>query len=83
MTYVPAAAPQPSADPAYANPQNEFWLDVRTDAAGAGQTQGTVPFALTDRLPASLILHELEMTATAPGQEGTAGGRLACVTLTS
>ena len=42
-----------------------------------------MPFALTDRLPASLILHEKEMTATAPGQAGTAGGRLACVTLTS
>ncbi|MFC5063238.1 superoxide dismutase [Actinomycetospora atypica] len=80
----PAATPQqPSSDPAYANPQNEFWLDVRTDAAGAGQTQRTVPFALTDRLPASLVLHEKEMTATAPGQAGTAGGRLACVTLTS
>ena len=36
----PAATPeQPSTDPAYANPQNEFWLDVRTDAAGAGQTR--------------------------------------------
>ena len=80
----PAATPErPSTDPAYANPQNEFWFDVRTDAAGAGSTAITVPFALTDRLPASLVVHEKEMTATAPGQAGTAGGRLACVTLTS
>ncbi|MEJ2866181.1 superoxide dismutase [Actinomycetospora sp. OC33-EN08] len=79
----PAATPEkPSSDPAYANPENEFWLDVRTDAAGAGTSGATVPFALTDRAPASLILHEKEMTATAPGQAGTAGGRLACVTLT-
>lgn len=79
----PAATPEkPSTDPAYANPENEFWLDLRTDAAGAGTSGTTVPFALTDRAPASLIVHEQEMTATAPGQAGTAGGRLACVTLT-
>ncbi|MDL5159212.1 superoxide dismutase family protein [Actinomycetospora termitidis] len=79
----PAATPEkPSSDPAYANPQNEFWLDLRTDASGAGTATTTVPFALTDRAPASLIVHEKEMTAIAPGQAGTAGGRLACVTLT-
>lgn len=80
----PAATPdKPSSDPAYANPENEFWLDLRTDASGAGTSGTTVPFALTDRAPASMIVHEKEMTATAPGQAGTAGGRLACVTLTS
>ncbi|MCD2186000.1 superoxide dismutase family protein [Actinomycetospora soli] len=80
----PAATPEkPSSDPAYANPENEFWLDLRTDASGAGTSGTSVPFALTDRLPASMIIHEKEMTATAPGQAGTAGGRLACVTLTA
>lgn len=76
----PAATPtKPSSDPAYANPQNEFWLDLRTDGTGAGTASTTVPFGLTDRAPASLVVHEKEMTATAPGQAGTAGGRLACL----
>jgi superoxide dismutase, Cu-Zn family len=77
----PAATPQaPSSDPAYANPQNEIWLDLRTDAEGAGTATATVPFAFTDRAPASVVVHEEEMTATAHGQAGTAGGRLACLT---
>lgn len=78
----PAATPEkPSSDPAYANATNEFWLDVRTDATGGGTSSATVPFALTDRRPASVIIHEKMETATAPGTAGTAGGRLACVTL--
>ncbi|MEJ2889427.1 superoxide dismutase [Actinomycetospora aeridis] len=77
----PAATPQkPSADPAYANPRNEIWLDLRTDATGAGTATTTVPFAFTDRAPESVVIHEKEMTATAHGQAGTAGGRLACLT---
>ncbi|MDD7919217.1 superoxide dismutase [Actinomycetospora callitridis] len=79
----PAATPQaPSSDPAYANPQNEVWLDLRTDGDGAGTATTTVPFALPERAPASVVVHEKEMTATAPGQAGTAGGRLACLTST-
>jgi superoxide dismutase, Cu-Zn family len=77
----PAATPErPSADPAYANPRNEFWLDLRTDATGAGTATTTVPFALVDRAPESVVIHEKEMTATGHGQAGTAGGRLACLT---
>ena len=77
----PAGTPQaPSTDHAYANPQNEFWLDLRTDAAGAGTATATVPFGFVDRAPASVVVHEKEMTATAHGQAGTAGGRLACLT---
>ena len=79
----PAATPQaPSSDPAYANPQNEVWLDLRTDGDGAGTATTTVPFAFPDRAPASVVVHEKEMTATTPGQAGTAGGRLACLTST-
>ena len=79
----PAATPQaPSSDPAYANPQNEVWLDLRTDGDGAGTATTTVPFAFPGRAPASVVVHEKEMTATAPGQAGTAGGRLACLTST-
>lgn len=77
----PAATPEkPSSDLAYANPRNEIWLDLRTDATGAGTATTTVPFGFTDRAPASVVVHEKEMTATAHGQAGTAGGRLACLT---
>jgi superoxide dismutase, Cu-Zn family len=79
----PAATPdKPSTDPAYANPTNEIWLDFRTDQSGAGRASTTVPFALTDRAPGSVVVHEAMATATAPGQAGNAGGRSACLTLT-
>jgi Cu-Zn family superoxide dismutase len=78
----PAATPEkPSSDPAYANPQNEVWLDLRTDANGAGSSETDVPFTFTDRRPGSVVIHEAEMTMTGPGQAGMAGGRLACVTI--
>ena len=78
----PAAAPgKPSTDPAYANPQNEIWLDLRTDGDGDGESRAEVPFVFTGRAPASVIIHEAEATATAPGQAGSAGARLACITV--
>jgi Cu-Zn family superoxide dismutase len=76
----PAATPeQPSADPAFANPRNEIWLDVRTDAEGDGETTAQVPFVFADRAPASVVVHEAEATATAPGEAGMAGSRVACL----
>ena len=76
----PAAGPEkPSSDPAFANPDNEIWLDLRTDASGNGEVRTEVPFALGDRRPASVILHEAEQTATEPGEAGTAGARVACL----
>ena len=78
----PAAAPgKPSVDPAYANPQNEVWLDLRTDEDGNGEATATVPFVFSGRAPASVVLHEGMMTMTEPGKAGTAGGRLACLTV--
>jgi superoxide dismutase, Cu-Zn family len=78
----PAAAPgKPSTDPAYANPENEIWLDLRTDGAGDGGSRVEVPFTFTDRAPASIVIHEAETTGTAPGQAGSAGARLACITV--
>jgi superoxide dismutase, Cu-Zn family len=78
----PAAAPgKASTDPAYANPQNEIWLDLRTDGDGNGKATAQVPFVFTDRAPASVVIHEAETTATAPGQAGSAGARLACITV--
>ena len=40
---------QPSVDPTYANPQNEIWLDFRTDEAGAGSSQATVDWRVHRR----------------------------------
>ena len=81
-TIDPAATPEkPSTDPAYANPQNEIWLDIRIDATGSGTSKTTVPFVFTDRAPASVVVHEKETTATHHGEAGTAGGRLACLTV--
>jgi len=78
----PAAAPgKPSVDPAYANPQNEIWLDVRTDGDGDGEATAEVPFAFGDRAPASVVIHEAEVTATEAGKAGSAGARLACITV--
>jgi superoxide dismutase, Cu-Zn family len=78
----PAATPQaPSTNPDYANPRNEIWLDVRTDAKGAGISRTTVPFTFTDRAPGSIVVHEAMTTDTHPGHAGMAGARIACLTL--
>lgn len=72
---------QPSVDPAYANPQNEIWLDLTTDAQGAGTAKATVPWTFpADRRPHSVIVHAMP-TATDAGKAGTAGARAACVTV--
>lgn len=76
----PAATPdEPSADPAYANPENEVWLDLSTDAEGAGEAEAEVPFTLADDAPASIVVHEEMKTATGPGDAGMAGDRIACL----
>lgn len=78
----PAAGPDmPSTDPAYANPKNEIWLDLRTDGKGEGEAEATVPFAFTDRVPASVVIHAEEETKTGKGEAGKAGDRLACLTV--
>lgn len=72
---------QPSVDPAYANPQNEIWLDLTTDASGAGSARTTVPWTSSgDRRPQSVVIHAMP-TATDTGHAGTAGARAACVTV--
>ncbi|MCE7010906.1 superoxide dismutase [Kibdelosporangium philippinense] len=59
---------QPSVDPAYANPDNEIWLDLRTDHDGAAKPRTSVPFTLSERAPASFVVSESDT-------------RLACFTL--
>lgn len=78
-TVDPAAtAEHPSTDPAYANPRNEVWLDVTTDANGSAESTSTVDWEFRDGQAKSVVLHA-HRTMTAPGQAGMAGDRLACV----
>lgn len=70
----------PSTDPAYANPENEVWLDLTTNALGIGKAASTVSWRFDGRPAASLVLHE-HHTHTAPGEAGTAGSRLACASV--
>lgn len=71
---------EPSVDPTYANPKNEIWLDFTTDSAGAGTASATVPWEFREGEANSLVLHERH-TATEHGEAGTAGDRLACVSV--
>ena len=76
----PAATPAaPSSDPEYANAENEVWLDLETDADGAGTSESTVPWAVADRAPMSIVIHENMATMTAEGMAGMAGDRVACL----
>ena len=71
----------PATDPAFANPENEIWLDLTTDAAGNGRAKSAVdrPFP-SDRRPKSVIIHERH-TSTGADTAGTAGARVACLTV--
>ncbi len=71
----------PSTNPVYANPENEIWLDFTADAEGAATSTVTHGWAFSPtRPPRSLVLHA-EHTHTAAGEAGTAGARVACLTL--
>lgn len=70
---------KPSVDPAFANPQNEVWLDFHTDAQGNGTATAEGSWALATRDDAqSVVIHETH-THSEPGKAGSAGGRLACI----
>ncbi|MEU5808953.1 superoxide dismutase family protein [Streptomyces sp. NPDC047718] len=71
---------QPSVDPAYANPRNEVWLDLTTDARGDGRSQTAVTWRIRVGDARSVVVHE-HPTATGPGHAGSAGPRLACLTV--
>jgi hypothetical protein len=55
------------------NPQNEIWLDVRTDASGSGTSRTTVPFVFTDWGPGSVVVGDAAQTSLG---EGRCAGRL-------
>lgn len=72
---------QPSVDPQYANPDNEIWLDLTTDASGSGSAEASVNWEFpVDRRARSVILHAMP-TATDPGRAGSAGARAACISV--
>ncbi|MDX3662048.1 superoxide dismutase family protein [Streptomyces sp. ID05-26A] len=69
----------PSVDPAFANAQNEIWLDFTTDAQGAGVGRATVKWEFRKGEANSIVVHATH-TSTEHGKAGTAGDRLACLT---
>ena len=76
-----AAASPPSVDPAYANPRNEVWLDFTADARGTAAVTASQDWTFDEvEPPRSLIVHA-EHTRTVGGKAGTAGPRVACLTL--
>jgi len=71
-----------ATDPAFANPDNEIWLDLSTDADGNGSAQTVVRWQFTpDRRAGSVVIHDRHTTHGVPGQAGTAGPRHGCLTV--
>lgn len=73
----------PSDDPAFANPRNEIWLDLETDAEGNGAAQTKVAWQFSpERRAGSVMIHEEHTkTGAGDGAAGSAGARLACLTV--
>ncbi|MGW1680381.1 superoxide dismutase family protein [Saccharopolyspora sp. NPDC002376] len=70
---------KPSVDPAFANPQNEVWLDFHTDAQGNASTSADGNWSFDTRQDAKSFVIHASHTHTEPGKAGTAGDRLACL----
>ncbi len=71
----------PSVNPAYANPRNEIWLDLTTNAAGNGHAKAVVDWQFSSERRAKSVIIHVQHTATEPGNAGVAGARLACLTV--
>ncbi|WP_407566459.1 superoxide dismutase family protein [Streptomyces sp. 184] len=71
---------QPSVDPAYANPENEVWLDFTTDGRGNAYTSARQDWRFRAGEARSVVVHE-HATMTHPGEAGMAGARLACLSV--
>lgn len=70
-----------ATDPAFANPQNEIWLDFTTDAQGNAQARSIVGWQFpADRRAHSVVIHD-HHTSHDPGEAGTAGPRHGCLTV--
>jgi superoxide dismutase, Cu-Zn family len=76
-----AAASPPSVNPSYANPANEVWLDLVADAGGAATVASSLTWRFQPGAGArSLVLHAMT-TRTGAGVAGSAGPRVACLSL--
>lgn len=71
----------PSTDPRYANPANEIWLDLTTNAAGHGVATTRVPWQFSPTRRAKSVIIHVEHTHTGPNDAGVAGARLGCLTV--
>ncbi|WP_055567886.1 superoxide dismutase family protein [Streptomyces atriruber] len=63
---------QPSKDPAYANAENEVWLDFTAGADGSGSVSAQHAWGFRPGEAASVVLHD---------EPGGAGDRAACFTV--
>jgi Cu-Zn family superoxide dismutase len=79
---IPFPAGSTASDPAYANPTNEIWLDLTTDEYGNGVAQTKVPWQFSPtRRAGSVMIHSEHTHDGSDGPAGTAGSRLACLTV--
>lgn len=70
-----------ATDPAFANPQNEIWLDFVTDDNGNARSRAIVAWQFpADRRAHSVVIHD-HHTSHDPGEAGTAGSRHGCMTV--
>lgn len=67
------------ANPTFANPDNEVWLDLTTDDEGNGSAQARVDWQTRPGAANSVILHASQ-TSTGQTTSGTAGPRVGCLT---
>lgn len=82
--HVPFPEGSSATDPAFANPANEIWLDFTTDEAGNGVAQAKLPWQFSpERAAGSVMIHQSHThTGFDPGgAAGTAGPRLACLSV--
>ena len=69
----------PSVDPAYANKDNEIWLDFTTDAKGDAKADASVKWSFRAGEANAAVVHATH-TMSEAGKAGTAADRRACVT---
>jgi superoxide dismutase, Cu-Zn family len=78
---TPAPSTAAGPDPAYANPENEVWLDFTADREGAATATAVQEWAFDELTPPRSVIVHMTRTRTEPGLAGTAGERVACLTL--
>ncbi|MEV4169951.1 hypothetical protein [Nonomuraea sp. NPDC049709] len=75
------SGPHYQHNPGQIDATSEVWLDFTTDGDGAGRSSARNPWGLRSAgLPGSLVIHS-QGTKTSGPEVGTAGERVACLTL--